>query len=127
MVSQVSDLRAATSGNHHQPSVIAKRAEQTTRVADSQQRDPIRLSRTLTPEHTRQQSLLQRAQQQLASAQVAERSLMDIGKGLTDLNKRLSMASRSAQPLINYSRKLSTSLHRLNALIIRRSIKSSQC
>ncbi|WP_047045933.1 hypothetical protein [Vibrio mexicanus] len=96
MVSQVSDLRAATSGNH-QPSVIAKRAEQTTRVADSQQRDPIRLSRTLTPEHTRQQSLLQRAQQQLASAQVAERSLMDIGKGLMDLNKRLGMATRSAQ------------------------------
>ncbi|WP_264874534.1 hypothetical protein [Vibrio agarivorans] len=97
MVSQISDLRSASAGNNHQPSVIAKRAEQTSSVAESRQRDPIRLSRTLTPEHTRQQSLLQRAQQQLASAQVAEQSLMDIGKGLTELNKRLSHAMRSSQ------------------------------
>ncbi|GAL14321.1 putative flagellin [Vibrio astriarenae] len=97
MVSQISDLRTASAGNNHQPSVIAKRAEQTSSVAESRQRDPIRLSRTLTPEHTRQQSLLQRAQQQLASAQVAEQSLLDIGKGLAELNKRLSTAARSSQ------------------------------
>lgn len=97
MVSQISDLRTASAGNNHQPSVIAKRAEQTSSVAESRQRDPIRLSRTLTPEHTRQQSLLQRAQQQLASAQVAEQSLLDIGKGLAELNKRLSNAARSSQ------------------------------
>ncbi|QIA64531.1 hypothetical protein GT360_13980 [Vibrio astriarenae] len=97
MVSQISDFRTASAGNNHQPSVIAKRAEQTSSVAESRQRDPIRLSRTLTPEHTRQQSLLQRAQQQLASAQVAEQSLLEIGKGLAELNKRLSNASRSSQ------------------------------
>ncbi|MGL6260616.1 hypothetical protein [Vibrio sp. WXL210] len=96
MVSQISDLRAAASGNHNQPQVIAKRAEQSGAVAESRQRDPIRLSRTLTPEHTRSQSLLQRAQHQLASAQVAEQTLMELGKSLTELNKRLSSATRSS-------------------------------
>ncbi|MDR9826341.1 hypothetical protein RCJ22_12035 [Vibrio sp. FNV 38] len=116
MVSQISDLRAASTGNKHQPTVVAKRAEQSTQVAESRQRDPIRLSRTLTPEHTRQQSLLQRAQQQLASAQVAERSLLDIGKGLGELNKRLNNAARSSQA----SHQLQTNIESMTASLERR-------
>jgi hypothetical protein len=122
MVSQVSDLRAATSGANRQPSTIAKRSEHnsqvsnraqitnSSQVAESKQRDPIRLSQTLTPEHTRRQSLLQRAQQQLASAQVAERSLIEIGSGLGELNKRLSFALKSG----GASTKLTADIEKIN-------------
>ncbi|MGF1698122.1 hypothetical protein L4C54_20895 [Vibrio lamellibrachiae] len=127
MVSQVSDLRATTSGVNRQPAVIAKRAGHNTqvvespRIAESKQRDPIRLSQTLTPEHTRRQSLLQRAQQQLASAQVAERSLMEIGNGLGELNKRLSFALKSG----GASAKITAEIDRINTSM-ERSIQQAE-
>ncbi|MCK6263349.1 hypothetical protein KP803_08660 [Vibrio sp. ZSDE26] len=122
----MSDLRAATSGANRHSSVIAKRAEgslvtNSTKVAESKQRDPIRLSQTLTPEHTRRQSLLQRAQQQLASAQVAERSLMEIGNGLGELNKRLSFALKSG----GASAKISAEIEKINGSM-ERTIQSAE-
>ncbi|MBC7005625.1 hypothetical protein BIZ37_23995, partial [Photobacterium sp. BZF1] len=46
-------------------------------------------------EHTRQHSLIQRAQHKVAASRVAEFSLNDIGKNLAQLSKRVEFAMRS--------------------------------
>ncbi|WP_413112640.1 hypothetical protein [Thaumasiovibrio sp. DFM-14] len=89
MVSQVNDLRSTAAGINNRQPVIARRNQAAAAVPDTQKADPLRLSRTLTPEHTRQQSLIQRAQNKMAAGQVAERTLTDIGNGLAQLSKRL--------------------------------------
>ncbi len=93
MVSQVNDLRTAAAGINNRQPVIAHQNKSVKTVSDTQQADPLRLSRTLTPEHTRQQSLIQRAQQKMAMGQVAERSLQEIGNALGQLNTRLNQLS----------------------------------
>ncbi|MGR5065571.1 hypothetical protein [Photobacterium sp. DNB22_13_2] len=102
MVSQVNDLRSAAAGASRQQQVIARPATKTAAVPDNKQSDPLRLSQTLTPEHTRQHSLIQRAQHKVAASRVAESSLNDIGQNLAQLGKRVEFAMRagSASPKI---------------------------
>ncbi|KHT62898.1 hypothetical protein RJ45_14750 [Photobacterium gaetbulicola] len=102
MVSQVNDFRSAAAGASHQQQVIARPAQKTAALPDNKQPDPLRLSQTLTPEHTRQHSLIQRAQHKVAASRVAETSLNDIGKNLAQLSKRVEFALRagSASPKI---------------------------
>ncbi|MGF1739282.1 hypothetical protein [Photobacterium satsumensis] len=102
MVSQVNDLRSAAAGASRQQQIIARPANKTVAVPDNKQPDPLRLSQTLTPEHTRQHSLIQRAQHKVAASRVAESSLNDIGKNLAQLSKRVEFAMRagSASPKI---------------------------
>ncbi|MGR5142440.1 hypothetical protein ACQKPX_12260 [Photobacterium sp. DNB23_23_1] len=102
MVSQVNDLRSAAAGASRQQQVIARPATKTAAVPDNKQPDPLRLSQTLTPEHTRQHSLIQRAQHKVAASRVAESSLSDIGQNLAQLGKRVEFAMRagSASPKI---------------------------
>ncbi|MGF1682686.1 hypothetical protein [Photobacterium minamisatsumaniensis] len=95
MVSQVNDLRSAATGASRQQQVIARPANKVAAVPDNKQPDPLRLSQTLTPEHTRQHSLIQRAQHKVAASRVAESSLNDIGKHLVQLNKRVDFALKA--------------------------------
>ena len=95
MVSQVNELRSAAAGASQQQVIARPAAGKVAAVPDNKQPDPLRLSQTLTPEHTRQHSLIQRAQHKVAASRVAEFSLNDIGKHLMQLNQRVEFALRA--------------------------------